>query len=156
MSLLRNESAALLDAAMSEADETIAVFEDLAGRLASQEARQLLEAAAAEQDGIMEALREDRRAHEDLPSIGDPERAHLRALATEAQALVHSVFEHDPGDATRIEKLVESMRSTRERFAEIPSEALSATQARLISEYRRSSETLEAALQRIAASDSPA
>jgi hypothetical protein len=47
MSLLREQSSVLLDAAMSEADEAIAVFEDIARHVDNDDARLLLERCIA-------------------------------------------------------------------------------------------------------------
>jgi hypothetical protein len=149
MSLLREQSSVLLDAAMSEADEAIAVFEDIARHVDNDDARLLLESAASDHGRLLEGLRESRRSHGDLPSLGDPERGHLRALAAEAQALLQSVVDPTDTDSVRIDRLIETLSSARDKFAQIPNRELTSSELQLIDAYRRSSEALEAALMSI-------
>lgn len=145
MELIRSESAALLDAAMSEADELIEFLARIESRLAADE-QAIVAGASRHQQAIIEKLRKDRRDHDDLPAVGDPERGELRAVATAVHAIFSSLLETGDNDTIVTNAIVDATASSRESFAQIPQDELTETQRSLVAEYCDSCSTLAARL----------
>jgi hypothetical protein len=145
MELIRSTSTALLDAAMSEADEFIEYLAKIQSRL-DADVQTIVAGASMRQQGIIEKLREDRRNHDDLPSAGDPERGELRAVATAVHDIFSSLLDTEDHEKIVTNAIIDAAESARESFAQIPQDALTETQQGLVAEYRESCRMLAARL----------
>jgi hypothetical protein len=134
MELIRSNSAALLDAAMTQADELVEFFARIDSRLDADD-QAILADAARRQESILRKLREDRRMHDDMPAVGDPERGELRAIATTVHDVFASFFDTDDSDAVVRKAVIDATESSRQQFEEIPPEALTDTQRGLVADY---------------------
>lgn len=142
MDIVKDDSTRQFDELTQLADETLDFYRDLVGRLEDETLRARLGACVDEQDRRLERLVEHRRARDQMPQTGDPERAHLRALWTEIGALL------TPGksDAHIVEALLEAAARVRETLDHASATEPSDAQAQLLGDFERSCADFERAL----------
>lgn len=139
MGFLKDKSTADYDAFTSLADETLAFYGEVVGFVEGPELGELVRSAAEEQSSLLEAIKTSRRARDDLPQAGDPERSRLQAVLAEARAF----FAGDEGDKQLGANVHRATVELRSRVTQLLSCDLPDDELELLERYRLACESLE-------------
>lgn len=139
MGFLKDKSTADYDAFTSLADETLAFYGEIVGFVDDPELAELVHSAAEEQSGLLEAIKSKRRARDDLPQAGDPERSGLQVVLAEARAF----FAGDEGDQQLGANVHKTTTELRSHVTKLLSSDLPKNELELLEQYRLACESLE-------------
>jgi len=142
MSVIKDDRTAQLDVLTSAAEEMLELYRDLLAKLEDDGLQAELAGYVEEQSALLERLEASRRERGELPQAGDPERAHLRALAVRLRTFAMP----EDGRASILEALADAAAHVRAEAEAALAMPLPAQQSRLLADYKRSCNTLEDAL----------